>query len=217
MEIEALIHRYPYLYHMAERESWPSIRRHGLLSTTALLDRHGINGKQRLQFEEAHRPEKVPLVVDKTQTVILRDQKPMSDDRLEMCLQEGLTPRDWYKLLNGMVFFWVSEQRLLRLLNARAYRNDEHDVIKLRSGPLIQAHFEKIRLCHMNSGNTWPYPHKRGKHVFQKIEQYPAHPRTKVPLKEVVELVVDYGLDINEYVVSVKRMRGDQLISQIHP
>ena len=42
MEIERLISRYPTLYHMAEDGSWESIQRHGLLSTSALLDRFEI-------------------------------------------------------------------------------------------------------------------------------------------------------------------------------
>jgi hypothetical protein len=39
-----LIGRSPRLYHMAEADTWDSIREHGLLSTSALLDLFEIKG-----------------------------------------------------------------------------------------------------------------------------------------------------------------------------
>jgi len=47
MDPELLIKTFPRLYHMADRDAWPSIQRHGLLSTTALLDLFEIHGAQR--------------------------------------------------------------------------------------------------------------------------------------------------------------------------
>jgi hypothetical protein len=37
-ELAQLVTDNPVLFHMAERGSWDSIREHGLLSTSALLD-----------------------------------------------------------------------------------------------------------------------------------------------------------------------------------
>ena len=39
---------YPPLYHMAAEGSWPSIQRHGLLSTSALLDLYEVCGPSEL-------------------------------------------------------------------------------------------------------------------------------------------------------------------------
>lgn len=39
--------RWPRLFHMAEAGSWPMIREHGLLSTSALLDLFGVVGSNR--------------------------------------------------------------------------------------------------------------------------------------------------------------------------
>ena len=61
MEFERLISRYPTLYHMAEDGSWESIRKHGLLSTSALLDKFEIEGEERLAIESARRPEIVRI------------------------------------------------------------------------------------------------------------------------------------------------------------
>ena len=41
---EYLAQRWPRLYHMAEAGSWESVKRHGLLSTTALLDLFEVSG-----------------------------------------------------------------------------------------------------------------------------------------------------------------------------
>ena len=46
----------------------------------------------------------------------------MSDAGLYKCLCDGLTPREWYRMLNSKVFFWVTRERLEKMLNARAYK-----------------------------------------------------------------------------------------------
>ena len=51
MDAAGLASMYPRLYHMAEEGSWPSIRRHGLLSTSALLDRCLVSGRRRAGIE----------------------------------------------------------------------------------------------------------------------------------------------------------------------
>lgn len=42
MDVKTLVARYPRLYHMAERDTWPSIRDRGLLSTSAVLDKFSV-------------------------------------------------------------------------------------------------------------------------------------------------------------------------------
>ncbi len=38
----------------------------------------------------------------------------MPPKALKNCLENGLTPEDWYELLNAKVFFWVDPERLDR-------------------------------------------------------------------------------------------------------
>lgn len=213
MEIDVLVRRYPRLYHMAERETWPSIKKHGLLSTSAVLDFHGITGSEREGFERKHRHEKV--AVGANVPIVLRDQKPMAPDRLAQALQDGITPTEWYELLNAKVFMWAREERLLNLLNARHYRALEHDVLTVDTASLIAAHHKAIWLCPMNSGNTFPIPHRRGRGTFLRIADYPAK-RSGQPEKEVAEVVVDYSVpDIDQHVVEVRRMLGDRVIEHL--
>lgn len=215
MKIDAFVSRYPLLYHMAEKDSWASIKSNGLLSTQAVLDRFGIAGSARFAIEEEHRAEKVAVGPPGAQ-IVLRDQKPMKPSRLEEALIDGTTPRQWYKFLNGRVFMWAREDRLLGLLGARAYKGLEHDVLTIDSKALVQKYGNNIWLCRMNSGNTWPMPHARGMDDFKRIANYPTKRGSDTPYKEVVEVVVDYSVpDIADFVLEVRRMCGAAVLGSI--
>jgi hypothetical protein len=212
MELKNLIARYPRLYHMAEKDAWPSIKVNGLLSTTAVLDRYQVKGAKRFALEECHRAEKISVGPAESR-IVLRDQKPMRPSRLEDALVDGTTPAQWYKFLNGRVFMWAKEERLFGLLGARDYRNLEHDVLTIDAGPLLTKYQEAVWLCRLNSGNTWPVPHPRGMDDFKRIDDYPTRPRNGAPLKEVVEIVVDYSIpDIAHHVLEVRRIRGKTIL-----
>ncbi|WP_323154989.1 DUF7002 family protein [Pseudomonas alvandae] len=215
MNLEKLIELYPRIYHMAERGTWESIQQRGLMSTTAVLDHLDVADGERARFESEHRDQKMDVRAGHTSNIVLRDQKPMPEKRLLQALTNGTTPRQWYELINDKVFFWVAEERLHRLLGARDYRTLEHDVLTLNSAEFIRAYAEKIWLCHMNSGNTWPIPHRRDTEIFRRIADYPVK-RSGKPVKNVVELVVDYSVpNITDYVVEVRRMRGSEVLGVI--
>ena len=206
-----LIERYPTIYHMAESATWPSIRQYGLLSASEVLRRAGSPDAQRSAF----RSEKVSVPVPEMGVVVLRDQKPMSAKRLQMAFTDDTTPQEWYQLINDRVFFWAQEERLLGLLNAREYRNLEHDVLTVDTASLLSAHAARVSLCHMNSGNTFPIPHRRARDAFRRIANYPVT-RGGRPRKEVVELTVDdHVLDIVDHVVGVRRMRGATVLGDL--
>ncbi len=214
-ELAELLRDCPTLYHMAERGSWPSIAAHGLLSTSSLLDRFGTGGPSRRTIEEEHRQDSVAIGTG----VVIRDQKPMDDAGLRRCLQDGLTPQDWYRLLNGRVFFWLTSDRLHRLLEAGTYRDAEHDVLEVDAAALVAAYRTKITLCAINSGNTKPFPAQRGRSTLLPIDQYPyASWRLKRARGErVVELAVIGGVpDIVSFVKRVTVMRGREVRSVLY-
>lgn len=215
MTLDKLIELYPRVYHMAERGAWDSIRQRGLMSATAVLDHFELEGDERISFESSHRGQKMNVRAGDPSSIVLRDQKPMPEERLLKALANGTTPQQWYELINNKVFFWVEEERLHRLLGARDYRKLEHDVLTLDSATFIPAYAEKIWLCHMNSGNTWPYPHYRSDEIFLRISDYPVK-RSGKPVKNVVELVVDYSVpDVADYVLQVRRMKGSDVLEII--
>ena len=212
-ELEELIRDCPTLYHMAERGSWPSIQRHGLLSTSALLDLYGVHGPERDAIEGCRRPEAVPLQHPALGRAVIRDQMPMDDAGLRKCLLDGLVPEDWYRLLNRKVFFWLTRARLLRLMDAKLNRNLAHDVFELDTAALVEAYRPAVTLSPINSGATRPFPARRGLATFQPIASYPyARWRSKRPRGErVVELAIDRGVpDIARFVRKVTTMRGGE-------
>lgn len=205
---------------MAEGGSWPSIRQNGLLSTSKLLDLYEYSGDRRYQIEKCHRSESVRLGPETTEGAVVRDQKPMSDGGLRRALPPDIDPSEWYAILNSKTFFWTSENRLHRLLNARPYRNDNHDVLTISTKKLIELHENDIFLCPINSGCTKPFPHPRDRNAFLSIAAYPfEHWKKKRPSWDaLVEVSVEGGVpNIIECVVSVDEMCGDKIIKALWP
>ena len=204
VSVERIVEVYPCLYHMAHIDSWPSIKEHGLLSTSALLDLLDVDSELRIQLIRKHRPDSVTLDHDTYGSVVIRDQKPMSDAGLLKSLQDGITPTQWYERLNQNVFFWPTQDRLHRMLRARAYKNDRHLVIVVDTASLLARHFDNVLLSRMNSGCTVPVPHERGENTFLPPAQFPFEERKKSRGEGFAELVIRYAVpDLREHVIEV--------------
>lgn len=218
MTPDELVARYPRLFHMAHQGGWPAIRAHGLLSASALLEAYEVVGAKRTALESMNRPECVELHRKGLPGAVLRDQKPMSDSALKKCLKDGLTPADWYKVLNSKSFFWLSSARIWRLLQARAYRDSVQTVLTVDTRGVVDAYSDRIRLSPINSGSTIFKPQPRGHDTFTRIENFPFAERAKTrPLENnVVELVVEYSVpDVAKYVLAVHEVRGDKIIREV--
>ena len=218
-EFAELLRDCPTLYHMAERGSWPAIQREGLLSASALLDLYEVRGAAREAIEAERRPESVELEHAVAGRAVIRDQKPMDDAGLRRCLQGGMSPQDWYRLLNGKVFFWLGRARLLRLLEAKPYRAKEHDVLEIDGALLAACHGPAVTLCAINSGATKPFPAARGPGTFLPIADYPySEWRRKRPRGErVVEFAVERGVpDVGRFVRRVTAMRGSEALGVLY-
>lgn len=190
---------------MAEAGSWPSIRRYGLLSTSALLSLFEVKGAERARIESTHRPQSIAITHPKHGNAVVRDQIPMRDADLQRCLCNGMTPREWYELLNSKVFFWLTEGRLETLLGARAYRDKEHTVLVLDTRMVLRDYAGRILLSPMNSGATRPMAHPRGRETFLSLSEYPYKARRKGSrANAVVELAVEEGVyEVERYVIQV--------------
>ena len=204
---------------MAHVGSWDSIQRWGLLSTVALLDLFGISGEDRQLIERAHRPESITIRDHDHGTAVIRDQKPMREGPLRRCL-DGMSVEEWYTLLNGKVFFWVTEARLNTLLNAKPYRNRPHTVITVDTGELMTRHLHKATLSPINSGSTIYNPHPRGPDTFRSLDQYPFEERRRMRglRNAVAELAVDYSVqDIREFALRIEDRQNSRVVRVIHP
>ena len=145
---------------------------------------------------------------------MIRDQWPMPPEHLAKGL-DGLTPQQWYQFLNRKAFLWLSEDRLMRMLNAAPYRQDSHDVLTLDTEAFVGEYIERITVCPINSGFALPMFGKvtrRSFESFQTIAQRAATGR----LSGLAELTVDYAApDAWRFVTSVDSWRGKQRLGTI--
>jgi hypothetical protein len=214
-----LIRLYPNVFHMAADGSWPSIERHGLLSTASVLDRWDISpaASERLLTERRDASEVLEHPVHGI--AIVRDQKPLDVKTLSEILVD-MTVSEWCGILNERVFFFLQPEGLHGLLNAKSYKASAHTVITLDTASLVAMHEDRIELCRMNSGNAQPHSRgERGRGTFKSIAQYP-HPDRDVAKwsarPDVRELSVLSGVpDIRDHVVRVDRMQQSVVLERI--
>jgi hypothetical protein len=198
---------YPRLYHMAHQDAWEQIQRHGLLSTSSLLNLWGVKGKQRSAVESEVRRNEVELRHPRRGKVVIRDQKPLYEPKLRKALID-CTVQEWCQLLNRRVFFWPTVERLVTHISARGNRGKNHLVLTIDSYRLAAAYEKTITLCPLNSGNTIPFAQQRGKNSLMRMSEYPFQERlARGPYYTVVELAVETGVpDILDFVLSADYM-----------
>jgi hypothetical protein len=209
MDPEELVRRHPTLFHMASAGSWPAIREHGLLSTSALLDLFDADADTR-EAVLRRRAASVTLESPELGVAVIRDQRPLRLKSLEQSLVD-MTVEEWLGQLNSKVFFWLDERRLEGLLAAKEYRGATHDVITLDTSRLIEREGETVRLSPINSGSTLYVPSPRGRDTFKTIAEYPFEERRRLRGREAIaELTVeDSVLDVEEVALKVERRAGD--------
>ena len=205
---------------MAAAGSWPSIQRNGLLSTKALVALWQVAPPGVRESLISQRRAETRVIHNTTLgSASIRDQKPLHEPSLALALTD-MSPHEWYVALNSRVFFFLQRERLLGLLNARSYRNEEHVVITVDTASLVGAHGMDIELCAINSGFAQPHSHAaRGSSTFKKIADYPHRPRLvprSKPPWDVSELAVPEGvLDVAQHVTRVDRMKRSVVIERI--
>ncbi|GCE23600.1 DUF7002 family protein [Dictyobacter kobayashii] len=208
------------LYHMAEAANWPAIQRDGLHSASTLLGLAGILGEDRERLEKHQRLTHTEL----PNGVQLRDQRPMPSTALASCLI-GISPSEWYALINARVFFWLDPARLNRQRAACGPRPQV--VLTVDASKLVAAYAEKIAVTPINSGNARRRPARRGAATFVPYAAWatsawaseaaslgtPIRPSSHSP----VELTVAGSiLDIMHFVVGVQQLAPDQLFTPVH-
>ena len=131
----------------------------------------------------------------------------MTDKGLVSALPDNMEPCQWYDLINSMVFFWPTKERLKTMICARAYSGIEHDVLIVNAKKLVQLEETNIRLSRMNSGSTYrSYP--RDMTLFKSIENYPFEERWRKQRRKgaIAEVCVKDGVkQIREAVIEVRQ------------
>ena len=201
---EEIITRHPLLYHMAEAGTWENIRRHGLLSTAALLRLFEVSEPQRSAIGSRYRGSREVIRHGDYGCAVIREQTPMPPGKLGLALTD-MEPSEWYQLLNGKVFFWSTESRLLSFLQARSHRDRPHDVLTVCARSLVEQYANEITLSPINSGTVRMPTHKRGSDTFRTIAKHTCKTRREC----FAELAVGGSVpDMKRHTLSVDRWMG---------
>lgn len=217
MKAADLVRLYPEAYHMAADGSWPSIARHGLLSTAALVERWEIGEPGiRSSLLEQRRPESVAIEHPDHGVALVRDHKPINEAALADALID-MTPEQWFKVLNERVFFFLQKRRLESLLGA--YSKAPQIVITVDTGSLVAAHEARIELCRINSGFAQPHNKSpRNRRSFLPIAEYPHRALAVANLRgiDIAELTVLGGVpDVTAHVFRVERVFCGEVLERL--
>ncbi|MDI1328019.1 MAG: hypothetical protein PSV23_14605 [Brevundimonas sp.] len=204
MTPEDLAALHPKLYHVAASDALEGVRRHGLLSTSRLLDLFGTPPEQRGAIERRRRPTSIALQHPAHGRAVITDNIPLSETALAACLDDGLTAAEWLQMLNGRVFFWPDEKSLAGLLGARANAGAVKRVLVFDTLGLARRHAADIELAAFNTGNTRRKPVRRGLATFTPMlrHSYGDWRRLRRRLDVIREVTVVGGVpDAADYLI----------------
>jgi len=194
----------PRLFHVTTPGAWDRIATQGLLSTAALLALHEVDAERREALTTRRRPSEVAVPHPVHGMAVLNDNLPLSERALEGCLDDGLSPADWLRMLNQRVFFWADEAGLQRLLGARMNRSRVREVLVFDTLSLARAVAERMELSPINSGATIRKPARRGLSTFTPLNamDYATWRRGRGGRDSIVEVVVREGVpDIAQHLI----------------
>ena len=210
MDTEDFISKYPAVWHLADDASWPSIQRNGLLSTSEIVRRWEVAEVDAQALLSRRRDKALALDHAEHGRAVLRDQHPLSEERLAPILTDGMTVEGWLRMLNSFVFFFPSEAGLRRMYGA--YGSQPVIVLKVRTRTLVREHGARVRLAGINTGNTERRPALRGADTFLPIRRY-AHTKRKVQEVVVMEAVTDLA----DHLISVERWHPNGSVEPVPP
>ena len=196
MSPEDLATLHPRLFHVTSPGALPGILRHGLLPTSALLDLFGVPHPARAEVEAARRPASVELRHAVHGTATIMDNVPLQERALASCLDDGLHPADWLRLLNARVFLWADEAGMARLLRARLNRTRPRDVLVFDTLGVARTCAGRVPVSAINSGSTLRRPARRGLGTFTPLERHPyaAWRRLRGQRDRILEVTVLGGI-----------------------
>jgi hypothetical protein len=164
--------RHPVLFHVTERASVPSIRRHGLLSASALCQLFEVPAGRRSALLDANRERYELIEHPQHGSTVLRRQL-MRDHAMLTRLAPGMGPPAWRRFINGMVFFVVDEARAARL---RDYDREREQVILAWGTSALMDAGAELLACRYNNGmmdRTPPHRRRlRSRNDYVAVSQY---------------------------------------------
>jgi hypothetical protein len=170
MTPEELAKLHPHLYHATDPTNLEGICKHGLLSTRSILSLFDWSGADCDAYVRRRRTESERVTHTQFGAAMITDNKPLIPSKLEPYLDDNLTLADWCEKLNERVFFWPDEEKLRKLLNAKAYRHLDRLVLVFDTASLAEAYADQMELSPINSGAALFLPAaRRGDATFTAL------------------------------------------------
>ena len=148
-----------------------------------------------------HRPEIVPLSHEQHGVFHVRDQKPLNPACLARCLDDRITPAEWYQALNSRTFLWASRSRLEGLRAAVSYRSGSHLILTISASRLLERHANEISVTTFNTGSAIRRAKRRSFASFVPLATY--DPREHgAPIVEVT--IPDRISDLRDFILAAE-------------
>jgi hypothetical protein len=155
-------------FHLAEQDNWSSIQRSGLLPASRLMDRAGVSGETRKAMEHGRREQRTVL----PDGTVIRDNRPLPLVALDQCLV-GMSPAEWFAMLNSKVFFWFDLSRLER--QRWACRAHPQVVMVFETAALLAQHEALAAVTPINTGSAMRKAALRGMQTFVRLADWRSH------------------------------------------
>jgi hypothetical protein len=169
---EEIASMHPRLFHITRPTAVPSIRNHGLLSTSSLLRFFDVPAAERQSIETVRRPTSITIAHPEYGEASITDNGPLSEAALLHCLDDGLQPADWMRLLNQRVFFWVDERNVDVHLRASIRHGEQRVVLVFDTLSVTRTYHRQVELAAINTGSTIRRPARRGLSTFSPARPY---------------------------------------------
>ena len=164
MTPDELAARIPRLYHVTDRRSRGLIEREGLLCARSMIERFVSDPEARDRLVSERRRDFLTLHDGPEGYAALNDNAPLVFGKLASRLDDGLSPTDWLRILNGRVFFWPEPQERFFAAGRRGGR--ELLLLTLSTASLARAYEGRLDLAPINTGSALREPARRGLRTF---------------------------------------------------
>lgn len=170
MTPEEFAARVPRLFHVTDRQAWPLIAQHGLLTANTLIERFAPEERHGA-IKGTRRREPLTLHDGANGRAMLNDNRPLHFARLAPVLRDGLTPEAWLRLLNGRVFLWPRFDRGASFLEAGRRGGREKLLLTLDGLATARAYRDRLDIAPINTGSALRKPTARGHAIFTPISR----------------------------------------------
>ena len=155
MTPDAFAALHPVLTHYAEAGAHEGIRARGLPPAATLAPHLDMAVPRPSAVEFGH--------------AVPSDNTPLLGPGLARCLDDGLTPEDWLRILNDRVFLWAEEANGAGFLRARLRLGRATERLRFDTARLLTPVWDRAEITPINSGSAIRKPARRGLSTFAPL------------------------------------------------